>query len=620
MSVDQRQRPTRRRKLSDPEDLPLGGSIDHACRLGDELVLALVSLAESPPQPFEAMLRLDESWHACKASATPFDVVSTNGTGRRHRALVLLQPPSEMAELGPVALRTKSGDVVLKEARSPSADVGPLLAELLTTPQDVRQSLLDFLIGATADATFSRRKLASALNRIRDTLRERLPVSVVERDEPRAVNVDGIWQLDERAFYLEGWARHEEGTLESLTAVSPEGERIEFGATVFRYPRPDVSEFYGLDGATYEKLGFIAYLETTAPSTLSEGWVVELHDATGAKIEVRGPQVTRDIAAARSTILGDFIQEPLPAEDLKTRHLRPAIERIQRRLASHIAIAEVDEYGSPPTDPEVSIVVPLYQRVDFVEHQLAQFVHDPELFETELIYVLDSPEQADYLRSYARQLHRLYRVPFRVVTLSRNGGFSLANNLGASVAGGRLLLLLNSDVLPERPGWVGELAAFYDSSPKIGALSPKLLYEDDSLQHAGLYFDRPEGTFVWANEHYFKGLHRDLAAANEARPVPAVTGACLMVSRSLFEEHGGLPGHYVQGDYEDSDLCLRLAAAGLDCWYLPSVTLYHLEGQSYPSEERRLASQYNKWLHTHLWGDAIQRCMNQSANESWAVG
>jgi GT2 family glycosyltransferase len=79
----------------------------------------------------------------------------------------------------------------------------------------------------------------------------------------------------------------------------------------------------------------------------------------------------------------------------------------------------------------------------------------------------------------------------------------------------------------------------------------------------------------------------------------------MLISKSLFHEMGGLRGGYVQGDYEDSDLCLRLAEAGLDSWYLPRVALYHLEGQSYPSEERALASQFNRWLHTYLWNDAI---------------
>jgi GT2 family glycosyltransferase len=84
-----------------------------------------------------------------------------------------------------------------------------------------------------------------------------------------------------------------------------------------------------------------------------------------------------------------------------------------------------------------------------------------------------------------------------------------------------------------------------------------------------------------------------------------VTGACLLISTELYAELGGLSGGYVRGDYEDSDLCLRLRSHGRQAWYLPDVELYHLEGQSYPSKEREHVSEYNKWLHTQAWRETL---------------
>jgi GT2 family glycosyltransferase len=213
------------------------------------------------------------------------------------------------------------------------------------------------------------------------------------------------------------------------------------------------------------------------------------------------------------------------------------------------------------------------------------------------------------LETAAGQLFELYGLPFRVAVLSQNSGYSVANNRGASLAQGRLLLLLNSDVLPDRPGWLGQMSAFYEQTEGIGALGPKLLFEDDTLQHAGIRFQRPPGGGAWENEHYFKGLHRDLPAANVTRAVPAVSGACLMIDRELFEGAGGLRGMYVQGDYEDTDLCLRLRQEGQETWYLPEVELYHLEGQSYALETRHAMSRYNVWLHTRLWDEEIEQAM-----------
>ena len=104
-------------------------------------------------------------------------------------------------------------------------------------------------------------------------------------------------------------------------------------------------------------------------------------------------------------------------------------------------------------------------------------------------------------------------------------------------------------------------------------------------------------------------LHRSVPGANVTRTVPAVTGACLMIARSLYERFDGLRGIYVQGDYEDTDLCLRLLEAGFENWYLAECELYHLEGQSYDLAARLRNGRYNRWLHTHLWNDAITDVM-----------
>jgi GT2 family glycosyltransferase len=442
----------------------------------------------------------------------------------------------------------------------------------------------------------------------REGLREPSPPAVVDRDEPQGLHFDSVLALSETGFYVRGWARDGQAEPVRLTAVSPEGSRVELLPRIYRDPRPDVDSFYeeptrtGADGT-----GFLGYCETRSPSLLSTGWLLEMENALGVTREVPGPQVSRDLLAARSAILSDLHKESRWDTALMD-HVAPAVSLIQEQLEAATEIERVSQYGEPPQSPTVSIVVPLYGRIDFLEHQLAQFVHDPEMREADLIYVLDSPELAPALENAAGQLFELYGLPFRVATLSQNGGYSVANNRGASLAEGRLLLLLNSDVLPDEPGWLREMARFYDEH-EVGALGPKLLFEDDTLQHAGIRFQRPPGGGAWENEHYFKGLHRDLAAANVTRAVPAVSGACLMIDRKLFEEVDGLRGMFVQGDYEDTDLCLRLRQEGHEAWYLPEVELYHLEGQSYALETRTAMSRYNVWLHTRLWDEEIEQAM-----------
>ena len=121
-----------------------------------------------------------------------------------------------------------------------------------------------------------------------------------------------------------------------------------------------------------------------------------------------------------------------------------------------------------------------------------------------------------------------------------------------------------------------------------------------------MYVEQGTGTDIWTDTHYLKGLHGDLRAANIARRVPGVTAACLMIDARLYASIGGLSGVYIQGDYEDSDLCLRLAQAGRENWYFPGVELYHLEGQSYSSAERQVNFEYNRWLFNQTWSEAIR--------------
>jgi O-antigen biosynthesis protein len=454
--------------------------------------------------------------------------------------------------------------------------------------------------------------LANNLRRLRDVLRERGRDRVSSQDEPLNHDVDRIMAVDDRAFWVRGWIRDEKGAATALTAISPEGFSAELLAGAFRHHRPDIEQAYGSSGMeTAEKHGLMSYFELAAPSRIGTGWVTKLETAGGGGVEGGTPEVVADFAAVRELILRDTKEDGFDHE-LTERHAHPALSRMQERLRRSVKVETVIEYGSAPASPPVTVIVPLYGRIDFVQHQIAQFVRDPEFAGLDLVYVLDSPELARDLNHVASGLHEFYELPFRVAILSRNGGFSIANNLGASVARGRTLLLLNSDVLPSRPHWVSRLSAFYDATPNIGALGTKLLYEDNSLQHAGMYFRLEPETLLWGNQHYLKGFARNFAPANVARPVPALTGACMMIDRALYEEVGGLDHGFVQGGYEDSDLCLRLIRLGRQNWYLPQVELYHLEQQSFPTadEYRWLATRYNTWLQTHRWRGLIGELMS----------
>ena len=326
------------------------------------------------------------------------------------------------------------------------------------------------------------------------------------------------------------------------------------------------------------------------------------------------PAPEAGIAAALALAAG----EPPELGRLYEEALSPAIDAFWAAARQHRPAARETLYGEPPRAPQVSLIVPLYGRIDFLHHQIARFSNDPELRAAnalaEILYVLDDPPLEAPLRELAGRVHEIYGLPFRILCPGRRLGYSGANNLAAERARGGLLLLLNSDVLPIRARWVGALAKAYRAFECCGVLGCRLLYEDGSLQHAGMTFRRsPELPEAWSNEHPAKGLPAAFDPHSAPARVPAVTGACLMIERALYRRLGGLSEEYVRGDFEDSDLCLKAHEAGWASWYTPEVELYHLERQSMrqagdPGERRRLVL-YNMWKHGRKWREAIPQAL-----------
>jgi GT2 family glycosyltransferase len=470
-----------------------------------------------------------------------------------------------------------------------------------------RAETLAFLTAAAVehDGTLDPLGLSKSLFALREALRDPYPRVELHPDQPQALHVGAVARIDERIFFARGWMRDDQAPIARLDAVSPEGSRVPLLDRAFSVPRPDLDEMFRNAPEPVPKPGFVCFFDLPAPSRLAEGWVFELENTAGVGVEADSPPVVTEPLAVRDTVLGELARERRFDTPLMDQ-LAPPVVRLQERLAGRVGIAEIEEFGAIPEAPEASVVVPLYQRVDLLEHQLAQFANDPQLtVAAELIFVLDSPELGEELLSKAGELFEVYRVPFKLVILSHNGGFAVASNQGASIARGKMLLLMNSDVIPSGPGWLEQLVAAYESLPEAGAVAPKLLYDDESIQHAGMEF-RPHPVMGGRHlAHAFKGLHRDFPDANSRRAAPALSGACLLTELELYRELDGLSTDYVKGGYEDADLCMRIHERGLETWYVPEVELYHLEGRSYVPSQTDMSNRFNAWLFNQRWGERV---------------
>jgi GT2 family glycosyltransferase len=167
----------------------------------------------------------------------------------------------------------------------------------------------------------------------------------------------------------------------------------------------------------------------------------------------------------------------------------------------------------------------------------------------------------------------------KIIVIRDNGDFNFArlNNEAVRISRGELLVLLNNDTQAITKEWLKELAA-YALLPGAGAVGPKLLYEDSTVQHAGVISGGKGGV-----EHCHRGIganeggYRDLA--NITHEVLAVTGACLAVSKRAYNEVGGLKELFKAG-FNDIVFCMDLYKKGYTNYYVAEPLFYHYESKS----------------------------------------
>ena len=195
----------------------------------------------------------------------------------------------------------------------------------------------------------------------------------------------------------------------------------------------------------------------------------------------------------------------------------------------------------------------------------------------EIIVIENNSKEEETFRTYER-LERQHPDSFRVVRWEGTGfNYSALNNFGARFAQGEYLLLLNNDTEVITPRWLEEMVMFAQQE-RIGCVGAKLLYPDDTIQHAGLGFG-----YLTLAAH----MHKNFPVANPgymgrliyAHDVYGVTGACLMIRRALYEEVGGLDESFAVA-FNDVDFCVRVHKAGYQNLFTPFAMLHHYESKS----------------------------------------
>ena len=256
--------------------------------------------------------------------------------------------------------------------------------------------------------------------------------------------------------------------------------------------------------------------------------------------------------------------------------------------------------------PLVSIIIPNKDHADMLDRCLKSI--EKSSYQNYEIIIVENNSEKEETFDYYKQL-KSERI--KVVYWEGIFNYSAINNFGVRAAKGDFLILLNNDVEIITENWIEEMLSNCQRKD-VGIVGAKLYYPDDTVQHAGIIIG-----IGGVAGNIFTGLPRRFTGyfhkASIQQDLSAVTAACMMVKRSVYEEAGGLE-EKLQVAFNDVDFCLRVRKAGYLVVFDPYVELYHYESKTRGSENtkekvRRFQSEIeymrSHWLELLKKGDSM---------------
>lgn len=257
-----------------------------------------------------------------------------------------------------------------------------------------------------------------------------------------------------------------------------------------------------------------------------------------------------------------------------------AIEAHLARIGAKAEVSHTKDLGfyrvkyQVQGNPMVSIVIPNKDEKETLKKCLESIWKKTSYSNYEIILV-ENNSTTQEIRDYYKELDGKKRV--RVVYWDKEFNYSAINNFGISYAKGEYILCLNNDITVISPDWLEELLANCQR-PEVGIVGARLYYPDNTIQHAGIVL----GMGGCAGS-LFVGLARSrggyLHKAALQQDLSAVTAACFMVKKEVFEKVGGFEEKLAVA-FNDVDFCLKVRHAGYLVVYDPYAELYHHESKT----------------------------------------
>jgi GT2 family glycosyltransferase len=255
-----------------------------------------------------------------------------------------------------------------------------------------------------------------------------------------------------------------------------------------------------------------------------------------------------------------------------------------------------------PRQPLVSVLIPNRDSIHILSRCLDSITRS-SYAHCEILVLENHSVEAETFAFYRRlQQDRMARI----VVWDKPFNFAAINNFGVAHAHGEVLLFLNNDVEAINTDWLERMVT-HALRPEIGAVGAKLYYADDTIQHAGIVVGMG-GVAGHAHSHFPRDADGYLHRLRIPQNCSAVTGACLMTRRDVFERTGGFDDAFVLA-FNDVDLCLQIQAQGFRVLWTPEAELYHFESKTRgyedtPEKLARFHREYRRFV--AKWGRRLK--------------
>lgn len=264
-------------------------------------------------------------------------------------------------------------------------------------------------------------------------------------------------------------------------------------------------------------------------------------------------------------------------------------------------------YELPENSPKVSIIIPNYEHVADLKTCVSSIQGKTTYDNYEIIIVENNSKDLETFECY-EMLEREYDN-IRVVSWPGRGfNWSAINNYAVrEAASGDYLLFLNNDTEVISPDWIQEMM-MYAQRPDVGVVGAMLYYPDDTVQHAGVIIGLG-GIAGHAFSKYKRGEMGYMGRLSYAQDLSAVTGACMMIRREVYDQAGGMDEDLAVG-LNDIDFCLKVRQAGYLIVWTPYAELYHYESKSRGINENkkdRIRTEQEKNIFCTRWADLLKK-------------